>query len=310
VPARHQPVLLEETLERLDAGRGGWFVDCTLGLGGHAEALLDRFPEARLLGVDRDPRALALARERLARFGERLRTAEGNFCDLSRIWAQHGPPGERPAGIYADLGVSSLQLDTPERGFSFQRDGPLDMRMSAEGVTAAELLESATEAELEEIFREFGEEPEARRVARAVVAERRLTPIDTTAALASVVRRAKKQRHHGETRIDPATRVFQALRVAVNEELAAIEELLDQAVQLLDRDGRLVVISFQSLEDRIVKNRIRELARGEVDQTTGRTPSETRLLEVLTKKPLRPTPAEVDTNPRARSARLRAARRL
>ena len=130
-----------------------------------------------------------------------------------------------------------------------------------------------------------------------------------TAALASVVRRAKRQRH-GESRIDPATRVFQALRIAVNEELAAVEELLDQAVQLLDRDGRLVVISFQSLEDRIVKNRIRELARGEVDQTTGRTPSETRLLEVLTKKPLRPTLAEVDSNPRARSARLRAARRL
>lgn len=309
MPARHLPVLLDETLDRLDAGRGGWFVDCTLGLGGHAEALLERQPAARLFGVDRDRQALALARERLARFGDRVRTVEGNFRDLGRLWAEHGPPGERPAGIYADLGVSSLQLDTPERGFSFQREGPLDMRMSAEGDTAAELLASATEAELEEIFRQYGEEREARRVARAVVEARQLRPIDTTAALASVVRRAKRHRR-GEEKIDPATRVFQALRIAVNEELAAVEELLDQAVRLLDRDGRLVVISFQSLEDRIVKNRIRELARGEVDETTGRTRSETRLLEVLTKKPVRPALAEIDANPRARSARLRAARRL
>jgi 16S rRNA (cytosine1402-N4)-methyltransferase len=301
-------VLLEETLDYLGAARGGWFVDCTLGLGGHASALLERHAAARLLGIDRDPQALALARERLAAFGDRFRAVEGNFGEIEGLWSEHGGGG-RPAGIYADLGVSSLQLDTPERGFSFQREGPLDMRMGAAGVTAAEIVMSATEGELEEIFREYGEEPEARRVARALVEERRLTPIDTTAALASVVRGAKRRRR-GEEKIDPATRVFQALRIAVNEELAAIEELIDQAAQLLDRDGRLVVISFQSLEDRIVKNRIRELARGEVDQTTGRPISETRLLEVLTKKPLRPTLAEVDANPRARSARLRAARRL
>lgn len=309
MPARHQPVLLDETLERLDAARGGWFVDCTLGLGGHAEALLERHPAARVFGIDRDPRALAIARERLARFGDRFRAIEGNFAEVGELWERFGPPGERPAGLYADLGVSSLQLDTPERGFSFQRDGPLDMRMGASGVTAAELLMSSTEGELEEIFRQYGEEPEARRIARTIANERRLTPIDTTAALASVVRRAKRHRR-GEEKIDPATRVFQALRIAVNEELQAVEELLDQAARLLDRDGRLVIISFQSLEDRIVKNRIRELARGEVDQTTGRTRSETRILEVLTKKPVRPTLAEVGDNPRARSARLRAARRL
>jgi 16S rRNA (cytosine1402-N4)-methyltransferase len=308
VPAIHQPVLLEETIAFLDAARGGWFADCTLGLGGHAEALLLRHANARLFGVDRDPRALALARERLASFGERFRAVAGNYGDLAELWASHGEPGKKLAGIYADLGISSLQLDTPGRGFSFQREGPLDMRMSDQGPTAADLVASATESELEQIFRDYGEEPEARRVARAIVAERRLTPIDTTAALATVVRRSKRQRR--DEKIDAATRVFQALRIAVNEELQAVEELMDQVAQLLDRDGRLVVISFQSLEDRIVKNRIRELARGEIDQTTGRTHSETRLLEVLTKKPLRPTPAEVDANPRARSARLRAARRL
>jgi 16S rRNA (cytosine1402-N4)-methyltransferase len=308
--ARHLPVLLDETLHWLEPERGGLFVDCTLGLGGHARALLAGFPQAHLLGIDRDPRALAVARQRLAEFGDRVRCVEGNFRDLAELWEVHGGAGPPPAGIYADLGMSSLQLDDAERGFSFQREGPLDMRMGATGPTAAELVNFATEENLEEIFREFGEEPEARRVARAVVAQRRVVPIDTTVALANVVRRAKRSGRGGGERLDPATRVFQALRLAVNEELQAAEELLDQAVNLLDRDGRLVIISFHSLEDRIVKNRFRTLARGEVDQTTGRTHSETRVLEVLTKKPVRPSEAEVQFNPRSRSARLRAARRL
>jgi 16S rRNA (cytosine1402-N4)-methyltransferase len=303
-------VLLEETLGWLAPERGGLFVDCTLGLGGHAHALLARFPHSRLLGIDRDPRALQLARQRLEEFGRRARCVEGNFRDLETVWAEHAAGEAPPAGIYADLGMSSLQLDDPERGFSFQRDGPLDMRMGTAGPTAAELVNFATEENLEEIFREFGEEPEARRVARAIGTERRTSPIDTTVALANVVRRAKRSGRSGGERIDPATRVFQALRLAVNEELQAAEELLDQAVRLLDSDGRLVIISFHSLEDRIVKNRFRNLARGEVDQTTGRTHSETRVLEVLTKKPVRPTDAEVQFNPRSRSARLRAARRL
>ena len=303
-------MLLEETLHWLAPERGGLFVDCTLGLGGHAHALLSRFPQARLLGMDRDPRALELARQRLAEFGVRARCVEGNFRDLESLWGEHAGDEAPPAGIYADLGMSSLQLDDPGRGFSFQREGPLDMRMGTTGPTAAELVNFATEENLEEIFREFGEEPEARRVARAIAVERRASPIDTTVALANVVRRAKRGGRGGGERIDPATRVFQALRLAVNEELQAAEELLDQAVRLLDRDGRLVIISFHSLEDRIVKNRFRNLARGEVDQTTGRTHSETRVLEVLTKKPVRPTEAEVQFNPRSRSARLRAARRL
>ena len=299
----HVPVLLREAVGWLDVARGGLYVDATLGLGGHAEAILDAAHAARLVGVDRDPDARELAARRLERFGDRVEILAGDFRDLERLLG-----GRRPAGVLADLGVSSLQLDRAERGFSFRREGPLDMRMGGEGPTAADLVNRSTEAELEDIFRNLGEEPEARRVARALVAARRRQPISTTRELAEVVRAAKRQR--GGERIDPATRVFQALRIGVNDELAAVAALLDSAVRMLERDGRLVVISYHSLEDRIVKNRMRELARGEVDPVTGRTLSETRVLEVLTKKPVGPSPEEVAANPRSRSARLRAARRL
>ncbi len=303
--ARHVPVLLSESVEWLAAARGGLFVDATLGLGGHAEAILAAAPGARVLGLDRDPEARALAAARLAPYGDRIEIRAGNFRDLEQLAGDRAPF----AGVLADLGVSSLQLDSAARGFSFRGEGPLDMRMGDEGRTAGDLVNEATEGELETILREYGEEPEARRVARALVAARRAGPIDTTRQLAEVVRGAKRP-VYGEERIDPATRTFQALRIAVNEELDAIGELLDQAVRLLDTGGRLVVISYHSLEDRIVKNRFRDMARGEVDPVTGRSLTETRILEVLTKKPLRPTEAEVGANPRARSARLRAARRL
>ena len=303
--ARHVPVLLSESVEWLGAARGGLFVDATLGLGGHAEAILAAAPGARVLGLDRDPEARALAAARLAPYGDRVEIRAGNFRDIELLAGDRAPF----AGVLADLGVSSLQLDSAARGFSFRGEGPLDMRMGDEGPTARDLVNEATEGELETILREYGEEPEARRVARAVVRARRTQPIDTTRQLAEVVRGAKRP-VYGEERIDPATRTFQALRIAVNEELDAIGELLDQAVRLLDTGGRLVVISYHSLEDRIVKNRFRDMARGEVDPVTGRTLGETRILEVLTRKPLRPTEAEVGANPRARSARLRAARRL
>lgn len=303
--ARHVPVLLSESVEWLAAARGGLFVDATLGLGGHAEAILAAAPGARVLGLDRDPEARALAAARLAPYGDRVEIRAGNFRDIELLAGDRAPF----AGVLADLGVSSLQLDSAARGFSFRGEGPLDMRMSDEGPTARDLVNEATEGELETILREYGEEPEARRVARAMVAARRAGPIDTTRQLAEVVRGAKRP-VYGEERIDPATRTFQALRIAVNEELDAIGELLDQAVRLLDTGGRLVVISYHSLEDRIVKNRFRDMARGEVDPVTGRSLTETRILEVLTRKPLRPTEAEVGANPRARSARLRAARRL
>ena len=303
--ARHVPVLLRESVEWLAAERGGVFVDCTAGLGGHAEAILEASPAACLIGLDRDPHALERARVRLARFGERVTLVEADFRQLAEVAGARAPF----AGVLADLGVSSLQLDEAGRGFSFQRDGPLDMRMGVRGPTAADLVNECTEGELTDIFRNYGEEPEARRVARAVVEHREHSRIDSTGALADLVRRAKRSRT-GAERIDPATRVFQALRIAVNEELDAIGELLDQAVRMLDRDGRLVVLSYHSLEDRIVKNRFRDLARGSVDPITGRSLSETRVLEVLTKKPVRPSEAEVESNPRSRSARLRAARRL
>jgi len=300
--AAHRPVLLREAIELLGAARGGLFVDATLGAGGHAEAILTAAPATRLVGIDRDPDARALAARRLAPFGDRVEIHAGDFADLAVALR-----GRRAAGVLADLGVSSLQLDRAERGFSFRRDGPLDMRMADAGESAAELVNRSTEAELETIFRSYGEEPEARRVARAVIAARDAAPLTTTGELAAVVRRAKRAR---ETRIDPATRVFQALRIAVNRELDSLAELLDRAVGLLEQDGRLVVISYHSLEDRIVKNRLRDMARGEVDPVTGRTRSETQVLELLTKRPIVPGADEVAANPRARSARLRAARRL
>jgi 16S rRNA (cytosine1402-N4)-methyltransferase len=303
--AGHVPALLAETLDLLAPERGGTFVDATLGLGGHAEALLERGPEALLVGIDRDPEARTLAARRLARFGGRVEIRAGDFRDLEAVAGERGPF----AGVLADLGVSSLQLDRAERGFSFRFAGPLDMRMGLSERTAADLVNEATEAELETIFRQYGEEPEARRVARAIGAARRTAPIETTVKLAEIVRLAKRP-VRGEERIDPATRVFQALRIAVNEELDAIGELMDAATRLLDKDGRLVVISYHSLEDRIVKNRLRDFATGDVDPVTGRPKLETRILALLTKKPVRPSPGELEVNPRARSARLRAARRL
>lgn len=303
------PVLLEETLDFLAPERrpGGLFVDATLGLGGHAEALLRRAPEARLLGLDRDPQALEMAARRLAPFGDRVRLEHAVFDRLDEVLAGLGI--DRVAGILADLGVSSLQLDVPERGFSFRREGPLDMRMGIADMTAADLVNESSEEELEKIFREYGEERQARRIARVIVRARSESPITTTGQLKSLIDRAKG-RPSREERIDPATRVFQALRIEVNQELSGLEAMIDQAVRLLEHDGRLVVISYHSLEDRIVKNRMRAMGQGEVDQVTGRTRSETRLIEVLTRKPLRPTEEEIAFNPRSRSAKLRAARRL
>jgi 16S rRNA (cytosine1402-N4)-methyltransferase len=308
---RHLPVLVAETLAALQPDRGGLYVDATVGLGGHAEAILAAAPAARLLGIDRDPDALALAGRRLAGFGDRVRFAQGNFDQLPELLGGLAEPwAARPAGILADLGVSSLQLDRPERGFSFRFDGPLDMRMGGSGRTAADIVNQSSEAELTDILKEYGEEWQARRIARTLVLARREKPLETTADLRAVIDRAKGGRREREGRVDPATRVFQALRIAVNDELAGLERFLDQAVQLLDGDGRLVIISYHSLEDRIVKNRLRDLSRGEADPVTGRPRAESRLLELLTKKPVRPSEAEVAWNPRSRSARLRAARRV
>lgn len=304
----HLPVLVAETLEWLAPRRGGWFVDATVGLGGHAEALLEGAPDACLVGLDRDAEALARAARRLERFGDRVRLVRANFHFLEQALADSGV--RAVAGVLADLGVSSLQLGTAARGFSFRLDGPLDMRMGMSDVTAADLVNTTAEGELEKIIRDYGEERQARRIARAIVRAREEKPIETTGELKRLVDRAKGPRAAREERIDPATRVFQALRIAVNQELAGLARFIEEAVNMLETDGRLVVISYHSLEDRIVKNSLRDLARGEVDPVTGRSRSESQLIEVLTRKPMRPSEEEVAFNPRARSARLRAARRL
>jgi 16S rRNA (cytosine1402-N4)-methyltransferase len=314
----HQPVMVEEAVTLLAPERGGLFVDCTVGLGGHAEALLERGADARLIGLDRDAQALAIATERLARFGERVRLVRSRFSELEA--AVGGEP--ITGGILADLGVSSLQLDLAERGFSLQREGPLDMRMGGgEGVgadldtgggedrSAFDLVNEAPEEQLQQIFSEYGEERMARRIAQTIAAARVERPVQTTQQLRALVYRAKGGRRK-EGRIDSATRVFQALRIAVNEELQELSRLLAEAGRLLRADGRLVVISYHSLEDRLVKHQLRGWAEPPRDPTTGRQREEKRLVELLTRKALRPSDEEIEVNPRARSARLRAARKL
>ena len=276
----------------------------------------------RAIGFDRDDQALGLAAERLSVYGDRATLAIGRFDEIGRRLKDLGI--ERVQGVLADLGVSSLQLGIGERGFAFALDGPLDMRMGAGELTAAEIVNRYSEEELANIIREYGEERWARRIAREIIGERRTKPFETTAELRRLVERVKPTppRHTSRkksrasrgsgrgSRIHPATQTFQALRIEVNQELDQLRELLGQSVEMLERDGRLVVISYHSLEDRIVKHRFRELAAGEVEPITGRPRTETQVIEVMTKRPVRPDADEVAANPRSRSARLRAARRL
>ncbi len=284
--------------------RGGLFVDATLGAGGHAEALLARGPRLRLLGLDRDPDALARARRRLSPFAGRVDFLECDFGELER--ALEGFPA--PDGILADLGVSSMQLDQADRGFSFRRDGPLDMRMGKSGRSAADIVATASVDELTRIFRDFGEERMAVKIARGIVAERARGPIATTRHLAKVVAEHKG----GREKIDPATRVFQALRIEVNQELVALARFLAAAVARLNQGGRVAVISYHSLEDRIVKEAFRRDSG--VCLCPPRLPAcvcgARKALEVLTRRPIRPSEAEIERNPRSRSARLRVAEKI
>ena len=291
----HIPVLCAETLQQLQPQRGGLFVDCTVGLGGHSRALLEA-GATRLLGLDRDPQAIAHAREALAPFGDRVTLVHSDYRQLEDVLQAQGI--ETIDGALADLGVSSMQFDAPGRGFSFMRDEPLDMRMdTSRGETAADLIARTPEGELADVIFQFGEERFSRRIARRIVEERREQPIDTTGRLAAIVRRAIPYRGH--QRIDPATRTFQALRIWVNRELEGLDSFLATAVRRLRAGARLAVITFHSLEDRIVKHTFRALAQGEE-----------RLITVLTKKPIVPGLDEVEANPRARSAKLRVAERL
>jgi 16S rRNA (cytosine1402-N4)-methyltransferase len=309
--APHRPVLLFEAVELLDPVRGGLFVDATLGLGGHSEAILTASPDTRVLGIDRDREAIRLASERLARFGTRFRAVHANYREISRVLDEAGE--KEASGVLADLGVSSLQFDTPERGFSFRHDAPLDMRMNAESgeETAAELLERLSEEEIARVIYEYGEERKSRRIARWIVERReRGEPLRTTAELASLVARAVG--HKRGEKIHPATRTFQALRIAVNGELEGLDEFIETAVDLLQARGRLVVISFHSLEDRVVKRALRRLS-GHCE-CGRRVPvcacGARRAVEVLTRRPVVPSEQELEENPRARSAKLRACSKL
>jgi 16S rRNA (cytosine1402-N4)-methyltransferase len=290
----HEPVMVGEVLEHLAPERGGLFVDCTVGLGGHSRALLDA-GASRLIGCDRDPSALARAREALAGYGDRVELVHSDYRLIDAVLDARGASGVD--GILADLGVSSMQLDEEGRGFSFRRDDPLDMRMdTTTGPTAAEAIRAADERTLADVIYEFGEERYARRIARAIVEMKARGAIDTTAQLAEIVRRAIPRK--GYSRIDPATRTFQAIRIWVNRELEGLDAFLGQAAQRLNPGGRFVVITFHSLEDRIVKHTLRSLqAEGAIGLT------------VRTKRPVVPSEAEIARNPRARSAKLRAAER-
>lgn len=291
----HRPALLAELLEVLQPAFGMVIVDGTVGGGGHAEAVLEMVEgRAKLIGMDRDWEALGAASERLERFGDAVTLVHGKFSDLEAIL--NGAGVEHPELIYFDLGVSSHQLDKAERGFSFLKDAPLDMRMDQrEGETAADLLNRLPEKELEDIFRGLGEERFARRVAKEVVRRREQgRSVGRTRELAELLEAAlgrKRQRVH------PATRIFQALRIAVNHELEELFKGLGSSLKRLSPGGRMAVISYHSLEDRMVKNFFRDNARA-------------GLLKLLTRKPLRPGAEEVGLNPRARSARLRAAERI
>ncbi len=284
--------MVAEVVEQLAPSGGGFYVDCTVGLGGHARALLEA-GASYVLGIDRDPAAVQAAAAALSPFGDRAAVVHRDYRQLADVLEQRRV--QAVDGVLVDLGVSSMQLDS-DRGFSFRRDEPLDMRMdTTTGDTAAQALAAVDEKALADVIYEFGEERHSRRVARAIVTARAVAPIVTTGQLAQIVRRAVP--HKGYSRIDPATRTFQAIRIWVNRELDNLDRFLVSAAGRLRPGGRLAVISFHSLEDRIVKHTFRSLQAAE-----GAT------LSVVTKRPIAPTAGEIDRNPRARSAKLRVAR--
>ena len=307
----HVSVLLTESLEFLAPERGGVFVDATLGLGGHTEAILQSSDETKIIGIDQDLEAIAYAKKRLEKYGERFQVFHANFSEIENVLAE--AEIEKVDGVLADLGVSSLQFDSETRGFSFRYDAPLDMRMNAnlEDETAAELLERLSEFEIARIIYEYGEERFSRRIARRIVEKRESgkspqTTRELAEIVTSAVRTSKKDKIH------PATRTFQALRIAVNGELEILEKFLRAAIEKLNKEGRLVVISFHSLEDRIVKQTLQKLA-GKCTCPPNFPKcvcGAEKKVEILTKKPVVTNDEEIETNPRARSAKLRACLKL
>lgn len=304
--APHIPVLLSEVVEGLAPKAGAVFVDGTFGAGGYSRALLEA-ADCRVFGIDRDPAAVARGEELVKHYDGRLTILAGRFGDMDRLLADRGIA--KVDGIALDLGVSSMQIDEADRGFSFQKDGPLDMRMEKAGASAADMVNSLPEADLADIFWRFGEERHSRRLARAIVTDRKSQPFTSTQQLADLVRRIVPRSKDG---IDPATRTFQGLRIAVNDELGEVERGLAAAERLLEEKGRLAVVSFHSLEDRVVKDflKIRSGAEARPSRhlpiaTSAHAPS----FRLLTKKPIAPGLSEMAANARARSSRLRLAER-
>jgi len=304
----HVPVQLDEVIAGLQVQRGGYFVDCTVGLGGHAAAILEKIsPSGRLLGIDADPEAIKISQDKLSDYGEAVTLVNDNFANLEAICRRyHFHPVD---GILFDLGVSSLQLDTAERGFSFHLDAPLNMRFDpGQGLTASDIVNSFSEQELAKLIEKYGEERHSRRIARYIVQNR---PIATTVELARLVKQALGTPTR-RGKIHPATRTFMALRIAVNSELQNLELALKQTIDLLRPGGRLTVISYHSLEDRIVKQFMRDAASGclcppgTVICRCGHTPT----LKLISRKVIKPTSLEIESNPRSRSAKLRIAERL
>lgn len=296
---KHIPVLLEEVIENLKPGPGKIFLDCTIGEGGHAEEILRQIsPDGILIGIDQDEEAASSARDQLKRYGDRVRIVNDNFKNVKKVLEGMGI--DVVDGILFDLGVSTAQLTDPGRGFSFKADGPLDMRMDRGGeITAEYLANNLTEDQMARIIREYGEERYASRIAKAIVVERRKERITSTLRLARIVRYAipASKRHR---RIDPATKTFQAIRIAVNNELEILKEAIVDASCMLRHSGRICVITFHSLEDRIVKHTFRELSKRDGAQ----------ILKIITGRPIRPTINEQESNPRSRSAKLRVAERI
>jgi 16S rRNA (cytosine1402-N4)-methyltransferase len=303
--ASHQPVLYHEIIHALQPKNAGHYVDGTLGAGGHACGILEAStPEGRLLGLDVDPQALALARENLAPYGQRARLLQASYDSLTETLREIG--WDKVDGILLDLGLSSMQLDTPERGFSFQQDAPLDMRFDPGSPTsAADLVNSLPQDELADLIYRYGEERASRRIAQAIVKAR---PLRTTRQLAAVIEAVLPRKGH----IHPATKTFQALRIAVNEELDRVENVLPQAVAALKSGGRLAIISFHSLEDRIVKEYFRRESRDCIcpPRQPVCTCGHKAKLKEITRKPIIPGEAEIAANPRSRSAKLRIAEKL
>ena len=318
----HIPVLRDEVLTYIDPKPNGVYVDATIGLGGHSQSILQvSSPTGQVIGIDMDERALSITQKRLNEFQDRFILIKGNFVDIQKLIQRHKI--DKVDGVLFDLGVSSLQIDTPDRGFSFQHLGPLDMRMDRQlSRTATQIINDSTPETLNKIFLEYGEERFAKRIAQHIVTSRSSKPITDTLQLAKIVEHAipkrlnskgsKNSKHKTTVRIHPATRIFQALRIAVNDELNNLKLGLEAAVSALRQNGCLCVISFHSLEDRIVKHKLRTYSKDCI--CSPKTPicicNHKRTLNILTKQPILPNQLEIEANPRSRSAKMRVAVRV